>query len=143
VFVPLALALRISQPSVKLVSRLTRLIPRSHFLVDVLIDFARRDPKASLAVLDGLTFGRVAPPRAERRKITAPILTIGHTRDPVHPFSDADTLTRDLPGTRLVQATSIFEWRLRPSRLDDALCTFLDEVWAEPLASAGDSLAAR
>jgi len=43
------------------VSKLTRMIPRTHFLVDILFDFVRRDPAASLAVLDGLTFGRVAP----------------------------------------------------------------------------------
>jgi pimeloyl-ACP methyl ester carboxylesterase len=141
-FVPLALAIRISHPTMRLVTALTRAIPRSHFLIDIALDFARRDPRASLAVLDGLTFGRVAPPRAERRKIRAPILAIGHTRDPIHPFSDADTLTRDLPGTRLVQATSIFEWRLRPSRLDDALCTFLDDVWVEPATSTGDRLPA-
>jgi pimeloyl-ACP methyl ester carboxylesterase len=61
-FVPLALALRVSQRSMQRVAAMARRIPRSHFLVDVLIDFARRDPATSLAILDGLTFGRTAPP---------------------------------------------------------------------------------
>jgi pimeloyl-ACP methyl ester carboxylesterase len=136
VFVPLALALRVTGRLMALVARLTRAIPRSHFLVDLLIDFVRRDPAASLAVLDGLTFGRVAPHRHERRKLTLPTLAIGHPRDPIHPFSDADILARDLPQARLVEAESIVEWRLRPARLDAALCEFLDEVWAEPAAAA-------
>lgn len=136
VFVPLALAIRIARPSMSVLSWLTRKIPRSHFLVDVLIDFVRRDPVASLAVLDGLTFGRVAPPRAERRKLTQPTLAIGHLRDPIHPFSDADTLARELPQAKMVQASSIYEWRLSPSRLDEALGEFLDEVWSKPRAVA-------
>lgn len=129
-FVPLALALRVSQRGMRLLSTSTRLIPRSLHLVDVLIDFVRRDPGASLAVLDGLTFGRIAPPVAERRKLTHPTLVIGHPADPVHPFSDADTTARDLVGARLVQASSIYEWRVDPDRLTGELAAFLDEVWS-------------
>jgi hypothetical protein len=43
---------------------------------------------------------------------------------------------RELPRARLVEASSILEWRLRPSRLDRELCAFLDEVWAAPGMSA-------
>ncbi|HVK76225.1 MAG TPA: alpha/beta hydrolase [Kofleriaceae bacterium] len=136
VFVPLALAIRISQRAMSLLAWLTRKIPRTHFLLDVAIDFVRRDPRASLAVLDGLTFGRIAPPRALRLRLTQPALVIGHERDPVHAFSDADTMARELPNARLLTAESILEWRLRPARLDGALADFLDEVWQEPLAVA-------
>lgn len=129
-FVPLALALRISQPTMRAVSRWTRRLPRTVFLADLLLDFVRRDPGASLAILDGITFGRVAPPPGERRRITQPTLVIGHARDPIHPFSDADTLARELPHARIVTATSILEWRLTPARLDGELCRFLDDVWA-------------
>ncbi len=135
-FVPLALALRATQPGMRLVSAITRRIPRTHWLVDVAIDFVRRDPAASLAVLDGLTFGRIAPPVAERRRLPHPTLVIGHASDPIHPFSDADTTARDLVGARLVKARSIYEWRLRPARLTSALTDFLDEVWAHPYAVA-------
>ena len=128
-FVPLAIALRMSQRSMRVVSALTRRIPRSLFLIDLMIDFARRDPGASLAVLDGLTFGRIAPPLEERRKLTHPALVIGHPSDPIHPFSDADNTSRELPSARLLEAHSIYEWRVRPARLDNELAQFLDEVW--------------
>jgi len=128
-FVPLALALRISQRLMAGVAALTRRIPRTHYLVDVLIDFVRRDPAASLAVLDGLIFGRVAPPIEERNALAHPTLVIGHPSDPIHPFSDADRIARELPNARLVTASSMLEWRLRPTRLDRELVAFLDEVW--------------
>jgi pimeloyl-ACP methyl ester carboxylesterase len=129
-FVPLALALRVSQRSMRALAWLTRKIPRTHFLVDMMIDFVRRDPAASLAVLDGLIFGRVAPPIEERRALGQPTLVVGHPKDPIHPFSDADRIARELPHARIVEASSIAEWRLRPERLTSELLAFLDEVWA-------------
>jgi hypothetical protein len=95
-----------------------------------MIDFIRRDPLASLAVLDGLIFGRVAPPIEARRALQHQTLVIGHPSDPIHPFSDADRIARELPHVRLVTASSILEWRLRPKRLDGELVRFLDEAWA-------------
>jgi pimeloyl-ACP methyl ester carboxylesterase len=135
-FVPLAIALRASQRLMGAVAALTRRIPRTHFLVDILIDFVRRDPATSLAVLDGLLFGRVAPPIEERRTLVQPTLVIGHPSDPIHPFSDADRTARDLPHARLVTASSMLEWRVRPSRLDRELMDFLDEVWRPQRAVA-------
>jgi len=129
-FVPLALALRSSQPIMRAVATVTRKIPRTSYLVDVMIDFVRRDPAASLAVLDGLIFGRVAPPIEDRRALQHPTLVVGHPSDPIHPFSDADRIARELPEARLVTASSILEWRLRPARLDRELEAFLAEVWA-------------
>lgn len=135
VFVPLALALRLSQRGMRVVSALARRIPRSFFLADLFIDFARRDPASSLAVLDGIIFGRVAPPLAERRLIATPTLVIGHPSDPIHPFSDADRTARELPRARLVEAKSISEWRVRPDRLNAELAAFLDEVWGNPFVT--------
>lgn len=135
-FVPLALALRISQRLMGGVAALTRRIPRTHYLADMLIDFVRRDPAASLAVLDGLIFGRVAPPIEERHALTQPTLVIGHPSDPIHPFSDADRIARELPHARLVTASSMFEWRVRPDRLDRELLDFLAEVWQPQRAVA-------
>ncbi|HUJ27482.1 MAG TPA: hypothetical protein VLW85_15765, partial [Myxococcales bacterium] len=106
-----------------------RRIPRSLFLLDIALDFARRDPAASLAVLDGLTFGRIAPPLEERRKLTQPALVIGHPADLIHPFSDAEGTSRELQAARLLKARSIYEWRVRPARLDAELSNFLDDVW--------------
>jgi pimeloyl-ACP methyl ester carboxylesterase len=135
-FVPLALALRGSQRLMGAVAGIARRIPRTHYFVDVLIDFVRRDPAASLAVLDGVLFGRVAPPIEQRNALTQPTLVIGHPRDPVHPFSDADRIARELAHARLVTATWMFEWRLRPDRLDRELLSFLDEVWQPRRAAA-------
>jgi len=59
--------------------------------------------------------------------------------DPIHPFSDADLTARELAGARLVEASSIMEWRIRPSRLDAELGDFLDEVCAAPARTAAGS----
>lgn len=129
-FVPLALALRISQRTMRGVAWLARKIPRTHFAVDIMLDFVRRDPTASLSVLDGLIFGRVAPPIEQRRSLAHPTLVIGHPSDPIHPFSDADRIARELPNAQLARARSIYEWRIAPRRLDAELIAFLDGVWA-------------
>ncbi|MGH7899779.1 MAG: alpha/beta fold hydrolase [Candidatus Binatia bacterium] len=128
-FVPLALAIRVSERGMALVAAVARRVPRTHYLVDIVLDWIRRDPKVSLAVLEGLLFGRVAPPAAERRSLEQPALIVGHPNDPLHPFSDADMLTRELKRAHFVDAKSILEWRLAPQRLDDVLAAFLDEVW--------------
>jgi pimeloyl-ACP methyl ester carboxylesterase len=135
-FVPLALALRGSLRLMAGLAAVTRRIPRTHYLIDTMIDFVRRDPAASLAVLDGLLFGRVAPPRDDRNALTQPTLVIGHPKDPVHPFSDADRIAHELPHARLVTASSMLEWRIRPDRLDRELLRFLDEVWQAQRAVA-------
>jgi pimeloyl-ACP methyl ester carboxylesterase len=134
-FVPLALALRLSKRGMGVVAAIARRIPRTYFMVDLTLDFVRRDPQASLAVLDGLIFGRVAPPIEERRALDHPTLVIGHRSDPIHPFTDADGIARELPNARLVTATSILEWRRYPDRLDRELGQFLDQVWLRAVAA--------
>jgi pimeloyl-ACP methyl ester carboxylesterase len=131
IFLPILVALRFGRPVLGAVAELTNRIPRSHYLVDILLDWTRRKPEASQAVLEGLLFGRTAPPRDERQQIDVPALVIGHRADPLHPFSDSDMLVEELPKARLVNAESIFEWRLKPGRLDDELAAFLDEVYAD------------
>src|SRR5690606_36452617 len=136
VFVPLAFALRLNMGVMRAFATLTRAIPRSNWLVDIPIDFVRRDPGSSLAILDGLTFGRIAPPVEERRLITQPALVLGHPSDPIPPFSDARRTAEELPNARFVRASSMYEWRFKPKRLDEELIGFLDEVWATPLSVA-------
>ncbi|HXZ99068.1 MAG TPA: alpha/beta hydrolase [Candidatus Binatia bacterium] len=102
-----------------------RLLP---FYANIALDLIRQEPRPSAAVMQGVFFGRVAPPRSERRTFTAPALVIGHRRDPVHAFSDADMLARELPNGRLVQASSIFELRFTPKRLTLKIHDFLLEV---------------
>jgi len=88
-----------------------------------------QDPKPSASVLQGLFYGRVAPPREERAQMTQPTLVIGHYRDPIHPFSDSDMLVRELPHARLVQASSILELRLTPERLTAEIVEFIGECF--------------
>jgi pimeloyl-ACP methyl ester carboxylesterase len=131
-FIPLALAIRLNGWGMNLLAAITRQVPRTHYLADVLLDWVRRDPQVSLTVLEGLLFGRIAPPPDERRALHQQALVIGHRNDPLHPFNDAEVLTREVPGAQFVSATSMLEWRLTPRRLDDVLARFLDGVWAGP-----------
>jgi pimeloyl-ACP methyl ester carboxylesterase len=130
IFAPILLGLRLGRPAIELSSRLASLIPRSNHIVDIGLDWARRRPRPSIAVLEGLLLGETAPPREQRRLIDRPAFVVGHPRDPLHPFSDSGMLAEELPRARLVEANSIFEWRTRPGRLNAELGRFLDEVWA-------------
>jgi pimeloyl-ACP methyl ester carboxylesterase len=94
------------------------------------LDWARQRPGPSGAVLEGLLLGETAPHREERLEIEQPALIVGHPRDPLHPFSDSGMLAEELPNARLVEATSILEWRLSPKRLNAELATFLEEASA-------------
>jgi pimeloyl-ACP methyl ester carboxylesterase len=108
-----------------------RLVPsaRGPWLLDVGLDWVRQDPEPGAAMLQGMFFNRVAPPREIRRTLDMPALVIGHQRDPVHPFSDSGALVEEMPNARLVQASSILEGRVRPERLTNEISTFLDECW--------------
>jgi pimeloyl-ACP methyl ester carboxylesterase len=142
IFLPILALLRFGKPVIGAVAQVTNRVPRSHYLVDILLDWTRRDPEASRAVLEGILFGRTAPPREERERIELPTLIIGHPADPLHPFSDSDMLAEELPNARLVNAESIFEWRISPGRLDDELAAFMAEVYAAEAAAAAAEAAA-
>jgi pimeloyl-ACP methyl ester carboxylesterase len=128
IFSPILLGLRAGRPAFEVTSRLTSLLPRSNYLVDIGLDWLRRRPGPSLAVLEGLLLGETAPHREERRQIDRPALVVGHPRDPLHPFSDSGMLVEELPQARLVEANSILEWRITPRRLTDELAGFLEEL---------------
>jgi pimeloyl-ACP methyl ester carboxylesterase len=130
-FSPLLVAVTVGEPVMKLVASIAHRIPRSRlpFNIQILLEMLGQDPGPSGALLQGLFFGRTAPHRDERQSFTAPALVIGHRRDPVHPFSDAGMLARELPNGRLVTASSILEMRLRPDRLFGEIDAFLEEVW--------------
>lgn len=130
IFLPVMLGLQVGAPMLRLVGAGARLIPRSHYLVDIGLDWVRQDPEPSLAVLRGLMFGEIGPTRTQRNQINHPALVIGHHNDPLHPFSDSGMVVEEMPGARLVEATSILEWRLNPGRLNEELARFLDEAYA-------------
>ncbi len=137
IFTPMLLGLRFGRPVLDPLSQALRRVPRSHYLVDIGLDWLRRDPGASRAVLEGVLFGGSAPASEVRREITHPALVIGHPADPLHPFSDADMLVDELPNARLVDANSILEWRVQPARLNDELAAFLDQAHDSAVASGG------
>jgi pimeloyl-ACP methyl ester carboxylesterase len=126
-FTPMLVGLTFGAPIARLVGSGARLVPRGvwHF-GDMVLDWLSQDPKPSASVLQGLFFGRVAPPTSERRQMKHRTLVIGHYRDPVHPFSDSDMLVRELPNARLVQASSILELRLTPERLTNEIVVFVE-----------------
>ena len=137
-FTPLMVSLTFGEPAMKLLQLGARAVPgdRLPFWVDVTLDWARQDPGPSAAVIQGLFFGRVAPAQAERETFQTPALVIGHPRDPVHPFSDADALARELPNGRLVDASSFFEMRFAPDRLTDEFSAFIDGCWTPRRAAS-------
>jgi len=145
IFTPIMIGLRFGEPVWKLIASGARRIPRTNPLVDMGLDLLRQDPAPSMAVLEGLFLGSSAPHHQFRVQMTQPALVIGHHRDPLHPFSDTGMLAEELPNSRLIEANSIFEWRLTPERLDDELGRFLDDVWDEGSARsrpAADTAAA-
>jgi pimeloyl-ACP methyl ester carboxylesterase len=138
-FTPMLVSLTFGAPVMRLLSQVARRVPRGLAqLADVGLDWVSQDPAPSAAVLQGLFFGRVAPPRSERSTIETRSLVIGHGRDPVHPFSDSDMLVRELRNGRLIEANSILELRLAPARLTAEIARFLDECWRGPGRAAAD-----
>jgi pimeloyl-ACP methyl ester carboxylesterase len=142
-FAPVLLGTRVGRPVFEVTSRIASLIPRTTFLLDIGLDWVRRRPGPTVAVLEGLLLGETAPHREERQQIAQPALVVGHPRDPLHPFSDSGMLLEELPGASLIEANSILEWRVNPQRLTDELALFLDGVWGRPKRrrkrSAGNS----
>ena len=138
-FTPMLVGFTFGAPISRFVGSVARRMPRGlHHMVDVGLDWLAQDPAPSAAVLQGLFFGRTAPPREERKTIKTNALVIGHPRDPVHPFSDSDMLVRELPNSRLVEASSILELRLTPERLTGEIAKFVDECWSPaPKAAHG------
>ncbi len=133
-FTPLLVALTFGERVLKLLARATSAVPRRllpHY-GNVMLDLVRQEPGPGGALLQGLFFGRIAPPRSERATFTTPTLVLGHPRDPVHPFSDAGMLAKEMPNARLLQANSLLELRLQPERLTGEIAAFVDEVWSKP-----------
>ena len=130
-FTPVSMLFTLAPRPLRLLFSPARAVPEGvlPLYLDIGLDFLRHDPTEASRVLNGLLFGRTAPVEEERRTITAPALIIGHRRDPVHPFSDADMLTRELPDARLLEASSILELRFWPERLTAEMAAFIATCW--------------
>jgi pimeloyl-ACP methyl ester carboxylesterase len=129
-FTPLLVGLTLGEPLAAPAAAILRRVPRifGHY-PNVFLDWVSQEPRPSSAVLQGLFFGRTAPPRSERRLIQTPAIVLGHTRDAIHPFSDAKMLAEELPNGRLIEANSLYELRLRPERLTGEIADFLEDCW--------------
>jgi pimeloyl-ACP methyl ester carboxylesterase len=132
-FTPLLFALTFGEPVMKALARGARALPRSRapFLIELALDAVAQEPGPSGAVLQGILFGRTAPDHLIRPTIETPALVIGHRRDPIHPFSDADMLAGELPNARLIDANSIIELRTNPKRLTGKIAEFIAGCWGE------------
>ncbi|MDP9822444.1 alpha/beta fold hydrolase [Nocardioides massiliensis] len=135
-FGPLLFAGRFLPLPVHAVRRVSRAVPRGivPFWTSVLLETLDQKPAPMAALVHGIFFGRVAPPSARRRLITAPALVVGHPRDPIHPAADAAMLADELPHGRFVRANGLLEWRLRPERLDAEAVAFVASCWQRPRA---------
>ena len=142
-FTPLLFALTFGEPAMRVLARGARALPRRRLplLAQIGLDAIAQDPAPSGAVLQGILFGRTAPEHSVRRAIETPALVIGHPRDPIHPFSDADMLANELPNGRLIDANSIIELRTHPKRLTAKIADFVDDCWREERAERGRRLA--
>ena len=129
-FLPLVIGYAEAAGLVQRFAEVMRRMPRGlHIYADVLFDVLARDPVPSAAVIHGLLTGRLAPHPSDREKIEVPALIVGHMRDLLHPFSDAEALHRELGNSELIEANSFFELRFPPNRLSDSIADFLDELW--------------
>ncbi|MBB4683362.1 alpha/beta fold hydrolase [Amycolatopsis jiangsuensis] len=123
-FSPLLFAARFLPVTVRGVAAAANLVPHGSQWVDVITDTLSQEPEPMAALLHGVLFGRIAPPKSIRRGITTPALVIGHEGDPIHPFGDAGSLAGDLPNAEFVQARSPVELRFDPKRLTAAIRDF-------------------
>jgi len=137
-FTPALVALTFGAPIMRTVAGVLKRVPTGPLplLAQLPIGMLAQDPKPSASVMQGLFFGRVAPPREVRRTLQTPALIIGHRRDPIHPFSDAGMLHDEMPHSQLLEANSMMELRTSPARLTTHIDAFVDECWAPQKAPA-------
>jgi pimeloyl-ACP methyl ester carboxylesterase len=133
-FGPMLFAARFLPFTVNLARAVSRAVPRGMvpFWTGIVLDTMNQRPRPMAAAIHGIFFGRIAPGSKLRGEITAPMLVVGHPRDPIHPAADAAMLAEEVAGARFVQARSILEWRLAPERLDSEAAEFAVACWDRP-----------
>jgi pimeloyl-ACP methyl ester carboxylesterase len=137
VFVPWLLGVHYLQSVLRPLASLLRALPAPRDEVKAsLLSVLSSDPDETAAVLHGVLLGPIAPTIDEREAITAPTLVIGHPVDRLHPFSDAQRLSRQIPNAELLAARSIAELRRTPARLTREVISFLDRLWLDAESAA-------
>ena len=95
------------------------------------------NPRSGAAVIEGLLATAEKMNRwHDVDRCPVPALVVGHPRDPLHTFGDADELARRLPNGRLLRAKSILELRTRPERIVGASKQFLRRSFEETAGRA-------
>lgn len=131
IFGPVLFAASYAAPVMRAVLRLARRLPRERLgVLGSAMGFVELDPDDIAAVLKGVVVGPVAPTVSERTSMRVPALVVGHSSDRLHPLGDAARLSAQLPDARFVEARSVLELRLRPTRLTGEILSFLDAVFA-------------
>ena len=129
-FLPLVIAYAQAQGAFHRLSSLLQRVPRGYGTYpDALLEVLSRDPVSSAAVLHGLLTGRMCPHPEEREKFDQRTLIVGHSRDLLHPFSDATALHREVRNSELIQANSFFQLRFPPNDVAERVAEWLDDVW--------------
>jgi pimeloyl-ACP methyl ester carboxylesterase len=129
-FSPLLLAAHYGRRVMDVTARLVGRLPRTPIgPLNSVIRSGALAPEVIASVLHGILVGPVAPTVEQRRAIDAPSLILAHRNDLIHPFSDAISLSKQLPNARLVRSMSSLELRILPARLTRELAAFVDHVW--------------
>ena len=119
-FTPLLVALTFGEPVMKLLARGARAVPRrllphyGNVMLDVVAPGTGAERRADAGAV--LRAHRAAAQRAPHVH-DADARARATRRDPVHPFSDAGMLAKEMPNARLLEADSLVELRMRPERL--------------------------
>lgn len=129
-FAPLLLAAHYGRRVMEVSARLVGRLPATPIgSLNSVIRSGALAPDVIAAVLHGILVGPVAPTVEQRRAIDAPALIVAHRNDLIHPFSDAVSLSKQLPNARLVRSLSSLELRIVPGRLTREIAAFVDDVW--------------
>lgn len=134
---PLLMATRLAPSVMRPLSRAIRKLPKRNSVGwDSLRTIFANDPEAIGSVLSGTLVGPIAPTVDQRKSINVPTLIIGHPNDALHPFTDAEKLSKQIPNAQFIAADSIFELRSRPARLTKAINQFMQQTWRPALKAA-------
>lgn len=134
---PLLMATRFVPSLIRPIARLLRKLPKRNKVAwDSLRTILSNDPNTISSVLSGTLVGPIAPTVGERQSMNVPTLIIGHPNDVLHPFTDAEKLSKQIPGAQFVAAESIFELRSRPERLTNIIADFMTTAWMPKLKVA-------
>lgn len=136
-FMPLLMFMHLARPVASRFAWLMKRAPRTgNGPFDSLLNSMSLEPQQVAAILHGILAGPIAPTVGKREDTNVPALVIGHSIDQLHPFHDAEQLSRRLPNARLLQANSMLELRMHPERLTAEINQLLDEAWDPKAGSA-------